>query len=124
MSKSQKSVNAMVREFLLLPDVDDTKEVGEIAHELQKQLPTTPDVHEATRKLLEQVVELAKRPIDMSAIPAPQINVQPANVHLPAPSVTIQAPASASAIPWTFEFERFPNGTIKAIHATPRVKTE
>jgi len=90
------------------------------------QSTTAPDVHEATRKLLEQVVELARRPLDVSGMPAPQVSVQPASVHVPAPtvhveapSVTVQAPVAAAAIPWTFEFERFPNGTIKAIHATP-----
>ena len=117
--------------FLLSQSIPDDVEVADIADELQEQIPTTPDVHEATRKLLEQVVELARRPIDVSGIAAPQVNVQPANVHIPAPNVTVQAPnvtvqaqAPASAIPWTFEFERFPNGTIKAIHATPKLKQE
>ncbi len=127
MTAVRKSIDSQLREFLMLPDVDDTQEVAEIAEELQQQIPTTPDVHEQTRKLLEQVVELARRPVDISGMAAPQVNVQPANVHLPAPnvtvqapSVTVQAPAAASAIPWTFEFERFPNGTIKAIHAIPK----
>ena len=86
-----------------------------------------PDPHEATRKLLEQIVDLARRPLDLTGMAAPQVNVQPASVNLPAPTVhveaphvTVQAPAAVNAIPWTFEFERFPNGTIKAIHATPR----
>ena len=117
--------------FLLSQDIPDEVEVEDVADALELEIPTTPDVHEQTRKLLEQVVELARRPIDVSGIAAPQVNVQPANVHIPAPNVTVQAPnvtvqaqAPAHAIPWTFEFERFPNGTIKAIHATPKVKPE
>lgn len=106
--------------FLLSQDIPDDVEVSDIADDLQAQIPTAPDVHEATRKLLEQVVELARRPVDVSGMAAPQVNVQPASVHVQAPNVTVQAPVAASAIPWTFEFERFPNGTIKAIHATPR----
>lgn len=106
--------------FLLSQDIPDDVEVSDIADDLQTQIPTAPDVHEATRKLLEQVVELARRPVDVSGMAAPQVNVQPASVHVQAPNVTVQAPVAASAIPWTFEFERFPNGTIKAIHAMPR----
>lgn len=102
------------------PEEDGGQEDGE------GQAQTAADVHDATRKLLEQVVELVRRPVDLTGMPAPQVNVQPASVHVPAPtvhveapSVTVQAPVAAAAIPWTFEFERFPNGTIKAIHATP-----
>lgn len=100
-------------------DIDDGQD--------DDQEPVAPDPHAETRKLLEQIVELARRPVDLTGIAAPQVTVQPASVHLPAPTVhveapnvTVQAPAAASAIPWTFEFERFPNGTIKAIHATPK----
>ena len=102
-------------------DIDDSQED-------EPEQATAHDPHEATRKLLEQIVDLARRPVDLTGMAAPQVNVQPASVHLPAPTVhveapnvTVQAPAAANAVPWTFEFERFPNGTIKAIHATPRV---
>lgn len=112
-----------LKNLLSQGSADETSE--EISQEEgEVQASTVPDVHEATRKLLEQVVELAR-------MPAPQINVQPASVHLPsptvhvdAPNVTVQAPAAASAIPWTFEFERYPNGSLKKIHAIPKLETE
>lgn len=106
--------------FLLSQDISGEEEAGGITDKLTELTPTAPDIHEETRKLLEKVVELARRPVDMSGMPAPQVNVQPATVHLPAPQVTVNAAVAASAVPWMFEFERFPNGAIKAIHATPR----
>lgn len=125
MANNRRSVTDDVWERLQLKSADF---VAQAAAQAQTDVqPAAPDVHEDTRKLLEQVVALAKRPIDVSTLPAPQVTVQPAAVHLPAPMVnvqpahvTVQAPAAAHAIPWTFEFERFPNGTIKAIHATPK----
>lgn len=111
---------------LLSQGVADEADIDDSQDDEPEQAPA-PDPHEATRKLLEQIVDLARRPVDLTGIAAPQVTVQPASVHLPAPTVhveapnvTVQAPAAASAIPWTFEFERYPNGTIKAIHATPR----
>lgn len=104
------------------------------------QAPPPSNVHEeATRNLLEQIVELARRPFDLSGIPAPQVNVQPPNVHVPAPTVHVEAPnvtvqvppqnivgqpsAPSIPVPWRFEFERHPNGSLKSIQATPIINT-
>jgi hypothetical protein len=127
MAIRDREADARRLDFLLSDKIPDIEEVAEIADALEAEIPTTPDVHEQTRKLLEQVVELARRPVNLEGMQAPQVNVHPQvqmpTVNVQAPSVTVNAPAPASAIPWTFEFERFPNGTIKAIHATPRVRT-
>jgi hypothetical protein len=101
-------------DLLLSPPVEDTPEPEVVAEE-----PAQPDPQETTRKLLEQIVELAKRPFDISGMAAPQVTVQVPEG--PTPNITIEAPQAAHVVPWTFEFERFPNGSLKAIHATPRI---
>lgn len=122
---------AQLKSLLAQGVTDDTDIEDSQDDEPEVQAPPSPDVHEATRMLLEQIVDLARRPVDVSGIAAPQVTVQPASVHLPsptvhveAPHVTVQAPVAASAIPWTFEFERFPNGSLKKIHAIPKLETE
>ena len=62
-------------------------------------------------EMLQQILQALNRPVQVT-LP-----------DIPAPSVTVSAPAAVAPSPptkWTFEFERNPNGTIKRIHATSK----
>jgi hypothetical protein len=76
------------------PEVEDEDEGPEPPH---------PEV----LALLKQLVEVVKRPVEVTIppIPAPQVTVKAAEQKVSPPKA------------WTFDFERNPNGTIKRINA-------
>lgn len=63
--------------------------------------------HPEVLALLKQLVEVVKRPVEVTIppIPAPQVTVKAAEQKVSSPKA------------WTFDFERNPNGTIKRINA-------
>lgn len=74
--------------------------------EVEDETPEPP--HPEVLALLKQLVEVVKRPVEVTIPP------------IPAPQVTVKAPDQKASSPkaWTFDFERNSNGTIKRINAT------
>ena len=70
-----------------------------------------PQQNNDTVEMLKQVIALLNRPVEVK-LP-----------DMPAPQVSVAAPAISPSAPvkWAFEFDRNPNGTIKQIHATPKL---
>lgn len=76
--------------------------------EAEDETPEPP--HPEVLALLKQLVEVVKRPVEVTIPP------------IPAPQVTVKAPDQKASAPraWTFDFERNSNGTIKRINATSK----
>lgn len=69
--------------------------------------PAPEPKSELTAELMQQILSALNRPVEVKL---PQ---------MPAPQVTVAAPATAQVpVKWTFEFERNSNGTIKSITAS------
>lgn len=74
----------------------------------EDETPEPP--HPEVLALLKQLVEVVKRPVEVTIPP------------IPAPQVTVTTPERKTSAPksWTFDFERNSNGTIKRINAVAK----